>query len=160
MKKRWQKQFLFPAIAIVTGVMLILIGNRATGREEAQGGYTLQSLDAAQTERALETELEAFLEDVAGIGSVQVFLTLESSTETVYLKSEGVSGKTEYVLVSQNGKSTPIVQKQIYATVRGVAVLCTGGDLPQNQEKVIGLLSTAFHIPESRIFVAGAKKQS
>ena len=159
MRRLFQKQYLFAAIAIVTGILLILVGNQRTKSDTAQssGG---QTLDASQLERALEAELEAFLEGVAGIGSVRVFLTLESSTETVYLKSESASGKTEYVTVSQNGKSTPIVQKQIYATVRGVAVLCTGGDLAQNQEKVIGLLSTAFHIPASRIFVAQAKNQS
>ena len=159
MKKLLQKQFLFPFLAIVTGVLLILIGNQ-NGKSDIQGEALLQSVDATQLERAMEAELAQFLEGVAGIGSVQVFLTLESSTETVYLKSESASGKSEYVTLTQNGKSTPIVQKQIYATVRGVAVLCTGGDLPQNQERVIGLVSTAFHIPANRIFVAAAKNQS
>ncbi len=159
MKKLLSGQILFPVIAIAVGVLLILLGNRTVAKDSGAATVATQA-SAAELEQALEGELEAFLEDVSGIGDVRVFLTLDTSTETVYLKQTGVSGKEEYLLLTQSGQSTPIAQKQIYATVRGVAVLCIGGDLPQNQEKVIGLLSTAFHIPENRIFVAEAKKQS
>jgi len=56
---------------------------------------------------------------------------------------------SEYVY--QGGNRVRIVTP----TIRGVAVICTGGDNPLIQQKIINMLSALFNLPTNRIFVSG-----
>ncbi len=151
-RKRWLSVF-----AIILGCVLIFLSNKANFSTSNEKEST-SDICVSELEAQLSTQLSSFLEQMEGIDCVQVFLTLDCTTEQVYAVEEDQNGAQKYVVLNQNGKSEALAKKEIYAKVRGIAVLCVGGDLPQNQEKIIGLLTSAFHIPAHKIFVAESKK--
>ncbi len=156
-KLKPKKQILLFVLLILCGIACILAGNFL----KSNGSQTTSAQSDAMTdirvrEAQLGQELEAFLEQVEGISQVSVLVTLECSDQAVYAKDTTVSGEN-YVIVNSGGQNHVIQTQTSYAKVRGVAVLCQGGHLAQNQEKIVHLLSALFQIPKSDISVAGKK---
>ena len=91
---------------------------------------------------------------IHGIGEVHVLVTLEGGCEYVY--AENITGGSHSYLLSSDGEGeSPVFVQQIYPRIRGVAVVCTKGSDSAVQLAVTQLLSAAFDIPTSRIYVAG-----
>ncbi len=151
--RKVKKQTLFLVIAIVLGVALMIGGSLLPAEETSTA---TQSEDIAKKEAEMAKELAAFLEKVNGISGVDVMVTLESSDQTVYAKDNDASG-THYVIVNAGGQNHLTQTHTTYAKVRGIAVVCVGGELAQNQEKIIDLLATLYDIPKSSVSVAGKK---
>ncbi len=148
-----KKQTLFLVLALVLGVGL-MIGGSLFPKEESTN--TVQSEEIAEKEAEMAKELAAFLEKMDGISGVDVMVTLESSDQTIYAKDADATG-THYVIVNAGGQNHLTQTHITYAKVRGIAVLCIGGDLAQNQEAIIDLLATLYDIPKSNVSVAGKK---
>ena len=91
---------------------------------------------------------------IHGIGEVHVLVTLEGGCEYVYAENMA-GGSHSYLLTSDGEGETPVFVQQIYPRIRGVAVVCTKGDDSAVRLAVTQLLSAAFDIPTSRIYVAG-----
>lgn len=110
------------------GVLLLLLGGILGSREAETGssGY------AGYLERRAET----ICKSISGVEEAEVFLTLNG--EAV---SAGMFGESPSVSAAP--------------AVRGVAVVCTGGDLPRIRAAVTELLSAALDVPTNRIRVAG-----
>ena len=62
---------------------------------------------------------------------------------------------SDYIILKNNNEEEAVMLREIYPRVRGIAVVCTGGDLPRIRETVTDLLSAAIGIPASKIQVAG-----
>ena len=75
------------------------------------------------------------IKSIENVGETKVLITLESSYEYVYLDDD----KT--------------LSKIIEPKVRGVAVVCAGGDDPVVKEKVTKVISTVLSISTSSISV-------
>ena len=107
----------------------------------------------------LEEKVASLIGCVDGIENVSVMVTLDCSSEYVYAKNKDDSGEksaSDYVVISGKGGGESTVQlKEIYPKVRGVAVVCTGGDTPLVQAKITNILSSSLGIPSSRITVCG-----
>ncbi|MBQ3133662.1 MAG: hypothetical protein IJC17_05275 [Clostridia bacterium] len=82
----------------------------------------------------LESRLTALVAGVEGVGECTVMITLESGTEYVYT--------TPTVLVTE-----------VLPKVRGVVVVCDGGDNAAVCERVTEVITTALNIPERRVCV-------
>lgn len=153
----------------VAGIALIALSEvlpSAAGRQDKTAAVTLT---ARQVEQALETRMTALLQQVKGVGSCRVMVTLENDVQTVYAassSSSSVSGAdgsasqsaTENLLTVQTGEG-PVGLRltEIQPSVRGVAVVCDGGDNPAVCEQVTALITTAFHISERRVCVVKQK---
>ena len=98
---------------------------------------------------ALEDKIEDFLKNVDGINEAKVILTLDTSNESVYAQS---SSGLDYILTS-DGK--PISVTEIYPTVRGVAIACTGGERDDIKIKVTELIGAYLGISSNRIKIVG-----
>ena len=79
----------------------------------------------------------------------KVILTLDTSNESVYAQS---SSGLDYILTS-DGK--PISVTEIYPTVRGVAIACTGGERDDIKIKVTELIGAYLGISSNRIKIVG-----
>ena len=66
-----------------------------------------------------------------------------------------IYGSADFIIVSDSDGEHAVKLCEIYPKIRGVAVVCTDGDLPQVKESVVRLLSASLGIPSSRIEVAG-----
>ena len=138
-----------PVIAFAAvGLLLIVIGG-TVGKAKArtEEAYT----DVGYYTSYLEARIAELCRTVDGIDDAAVLLTLDSSTEYVY----GTDGGADFIIVSDSDGEHAVKLCEIYPKIRGVAVVCTGGDIPRVRETVVKLLSASLGLPSSRIEVAG-----
>lgn len=113
------------------------------------GGKTVKNTDKAvnnaaeleKYEHGLEERLAAILSDIDGVGKAKVMVTLDTS------------GRTEY------GKNCDMLISVTAPAVRGVIVVCDGGDSITVREKVTGAVSGVFGINTLHISVSGSRQQ-
>ena len=122
----------------------------------------------------LENNLKELISSIKGAGNTRVMVTLENSEETVYAteekknkeatedKSDGqLSKKREsddcekkYITVRDaDGTERALSVTQIQPTVKGVVVVCDGGDIPEVQQKITDAIKTALNITSKRVYV-------
>lgn len=122
----------------------------------------------------LENNLKELISSIRGAGNTRVMVTLENSEETVYAteekknkeatedKSDGqLSKKREsddcekkYITVRDaDGTERALSVTQIQPTVKGVVVVCDGGDIPEVQQKITDAIKTALNITSKRVYV-------
>ena len=151
-------------LGIGLGVLLLLLGSgRLAGKESSDsaptptpvGGLT-RTAEEYRTE--LETRMEAICARVAGVGAVDVIVTLEGGYEYVYAydTKTTVSGQsTSYITVgSGDGESLVYITERAPAIV-GIGVVCSGGMDAGVRREVTGLLSAAFGVGSNKIYVTG-----
>lgn len=124
-------------ILIVIGllaILLIFLSGRFSDNQNKK--ETENQLTATSYSEKLTSDIALMIEDITGAGKAKVLLTLESSYEYVYLDDD----KT--------------LTKILEPRIRGVAVVCAGGDDPVIKEKVTQMLSTVLSVSTSCISVS------
>jgi len=131
------------------GIVLILIGGSIGGEEKKDtvDGYT----DVGFYTDYLEDEIRNLCLSIYGINDAEVFLTLDCSSEYMYLSDNA----SDYLILSGDNGEHAVMLCEIYPKVRGVAVVCTGGNTAAVQEMVTSLLSASLGLPSNKIKVAG-----
>lgn len=120
----------------IAGIALIFLSSLWDGGEKSGSGDSFQSSQSAEDYgENLEKELTEIVSKISGVGRCEILLTMENSVEYVYLSN----GDTK--------------TKSIEPTVRGVAVVCDGGENPVTKEKVIDVVTKALNISSSRVSV-------
>jgi stage III sporulation protein AG len=89
----------------------------------------------SEYEKQLEEKLMTAISAISGVGELTVVVTLDSLSETVY---------------AERGNA---IQTVITPRVRGVAVICEGGDNVIVKQKIIELVSRVLGISSTRISV-------
>ena len=125
----------------------------------SSGGKTASptvSVTATDAELALEQRLTGLLTAVDGVGECRVLVTLERDAQTVYaanrVTGKDTAGETVLTVDTDSGPvGLPLTT--LLPTVKGVAVVCAGGDDPAVCHRVIQTVATAFHISERRVCV-------
>lgn len=124
------------------------------GKESREPSITVTATEA---ELALEERIAALLGQVAGVGKCRVLVTLERDTQKVYAANTATSanGSSEQVLVVDTDTGpVGLPLTTLLPTVKGVAVVCAGGDDPAVCQRVVEVVATAFHISDRRVCVA------
>lgn len=156
------KGFKFNRVTVVTvictviGLGLLLFAG-GDGKEAEDEDY--RSV-ISYTEK-LEARVEKICLAVDGIEKADVLLTLESGSEFVYadnIKDETVNGgrsyTSDYLIIEKDDGTAPVLACEIYPKIRGVAVVCNGGDKPAVQKKLTELLSAALGISAGKIRIS------
>ena len=130
------------------GVVLILISGFFGGEEKKTEEYT----DVGFYTQYLEGRICEIIESIDGVDKAVVFLTLDCSSEYVY-RDDGAS---DFLILSGGDGEEAVRLCEIYPRVRGIAVVCTGGELARIKESVTELLSAALGLPYNKIKVAGS----
>ncbi len=141
------KKELIAAAILIFGVALILFSelyDKSSAEKEI-----INSPTDRYTEY-LEEKIEAICKSIEGITEAEVLLTLDCSSEYIY-----GSSSDEYLILEKNSEESALLVREIYPKVRGIAVVCTGGDLPRVQEKIAELISAAVGLPISKIKIGG-----
>jgi len=141
-----------PLIFLILGILgvgLILFG----GKKE-----TVVKKSAAENFVSygdmLEEKIQELLESMAGITHARVIVTVDGGSEYRYAEIGNGYPSGYLVITDSDGDEAPIV-REIYPTVRGVGVVCTGGDSAAVKNRVVSLLSTALGISAGSIEVTG-----
>ena len=91
-------------------------------------------------------------------------ITLENTKESVYATNydnkndaDSNNSKGEYVIYDSNNGEAPILIMEYMPTVKGVSVVCSGGDNTVIREKIISLVTSLFNISTNRVSVSKIK---
>ena len=147
----------------VAGIGLIAVSEWLPPRAQKpadSAGTASGTVEAAAVEAALEERITALVSQVQGVGSCRVMVTLEQGTRQVYAAEESrstgeqTSAASEKTLVVDTADGPMgLLITQIQPTVKGVAVVCAGGDDPAVCQRVTDLIATAFNISSRRVCV-------
>ena len=152
------KKALLTVIIGIAGMLLVLVSELPSfseNEQEVKGNETYFS-------DSLQEDTERLISKIQGAGRVSVMLTYDSGEETVWAKDSETQTQSDYkadveekhiIIDSQNGE-TGLAVKVLYPRVRGVAVVCTGGDDPVVKSEIKALLSALFDIGSNRISIA------
>lgn len=117
----------------VIGIALIFISSLTGFNTEKKGGEEGFSVTTYSTE--IESDLQKILSSISGCGETRVLLTMENSVEYVYLDDS--TTKT----------------KEIQPVIRGVLVVCEGGDDPVVTQTVTQAVTRALDISSAKVCV-------
>ncbi len=139
------------------GIALIALSEWLPSREASGGAADGKTVSVAQVEEALEQRISALIGRVAGVGDCRVLVTLESGSRFVYAAEQSQSGSAsseKTLLVETDAGPVGLLITEVQPSVKGVAVVCGGGDDPTVREQVTGLICAAFNISSGRVGVA------
>lgn len=156
-KKMKHKEKLL-VFACIFGVVLILLSEVLPSGTSSRKS---ESTDYRQYISSLEEKTENIISSIDGVGKCKVMITLQETDENFYAQntdentdSGSISKKSEYVLYEDNNNDSPVLIKQSFPKVMGVAVVCQGGDNANVKEKVISAVSSLFGISSAKISVS------
>lgn len=148
----------FLVVAGVIGIALILLSEISFGGSDKKTEVT--SNDYASYVSELNTELTDIISSIEGVGTCKIMITLKNTTESVYAQNSenSVNGSSssennEYVIYDGENGDEPILLKENFPEIEGVAVVCSGGDNVAVRERVIKCVSALFNISSNRISV-------
>lgn len=146
------KKFFIPALFIAAALIILLFSfNTDNGEKTEKRDVAIGVLSDE-----LEERIKDLCGSVEGVGDVHVMLTLDTSQEYVFAKDTDSSPsgtKSSYILTS-SGEAIELYV--IAPRVRGVAVVCSGGDRATVRKTLSELISASLGIPLSKISIAGS----
>lgn len=120
-------------IAGIVGIALILFSSVDLS------GFSLKERDeefsVTTYSTKIESDLETVISHIEGAGKTKVLLTMENSVEYVYLKDS--TTKT----------------KEVEPLIRGVLVVCEGGDEPVVVERITEAVTKALDISTAKVCI-------
>jgi len=151
MKSLLNRQNIGILLLAVIGILLIIFSGYSGTSNKNKPSDPPQYTDVSFYTSYLENRICELCLNVTGIEEAVVFLTLDCSSEYVYSEDRA----SDFLILSGSDGEQALMLYEIYPRVRGVAVVCTGGDLPRVRETVTELLSAALDLPSNKIKVAG-----
>lgn len=150
--RRFSRNTWIAIVGVAFGILLLASGSlftkdntkQAAGETAAVSYYT----------EYLEKRVVQLCKSVRGVTDANVLLTLEKGSEWVYARDEA-GQNAELVIVQKSGGEEAVTVTEIYPEIRGIAVVCTGGDDARIQTELTELLSASLGIPTHRIKIAG-----
>ncbi len=158
----------------VVGIILIFSSSLFKAKPVNKTDNLSSQNDTQEYAKLLEENLKNIVSEISGVGEAKVLVTLESSKQTVYAteqkkskeatedktsnetskKKESDDIETRYIKVKNaDGTEQALSVTQIQPSIKGVVVICKGGDNPEIKEKVKNAVKTALNITSKRVFV-------
>ena len=167
-------------IAVFIAIALIFISGffKSDNTAAAKATSSQPTVTADQYASQLESSLTDIVTRIQGAGTAKVLVTLERSTQYVYATEEKKSNQTTedksndsttkneanddtettYILVKDaDGAQKAIPVTEVQPIIKGVVVVCDGGDDPTVQQNIISAVTTALDITSVRVCVIKAK---
>lgn len=155
----------------VIGILLIFLSSFSTDKKEASDNTTPE-ISVEEYRKDLETDVKKIVKGITGDRNATVVITLESGISYEYADTteDSKADKT----TNNNTVTSSSEQKQGYITVknkdgseqallvtakmpqiRGVAIVCKGGDNELLSEKIENTVTAALNITSKRVYIAG-----
>ena len=166
-----------PKILIVLGIigiLLIFLSSLGSGEDKKpQAAETVTSFSTEEYKENLKKEVADLVKKISGSKKAQVIITLEGGIRYSYAESteDTSSNKNESngafssselkrsfitVKTSSGGESALLISEYM-PEVRGVAIVCAGGDDEEIREKVQNAVMAALNITSKRVYVTGGR---
>ena len=172
----WNKKLTIIVIIGLIGIFLIGISGLFSSKPNESSGSRYSSNDE-ETDTyiaKLEAQVQDLVSSVNGVGKTKVMVTLENGIEYVYEKEETVTSslnqdttqssgeklqqnedsKTNIIIVEDsNGNKTALIKKIIQPKIKGVVVVCDGGNNSTVVANIYSVITTALNIGYDRVCV-------
>ena len=155
--KSTPRLWVYIGVASACIILLFLMRTPKQESSPAPEQVTASEPSSLSYQEELEKRLEGIISEIQGVGSVSVMVTISGSEENVYAEDITESEQKtdrETVIV---GSKEALLKARINPEVKGVLVVCSGGDRPGVQEKVVNAVSTVLDIPTNKVFVTKSK---
>ena len=163
-----------PKILIIVGVLgivLIALSSFTGNKNEKNAKSESEEFIAEEYCEKLETDICNMVSSITGNENVTAVVTLESGIRYSYanVREEISSDKTEketvfsdselkegYITVktSDGGEQALLVTTQM-PEIRGVAIVCEGGDNKEINQKILNTVTAALNITSKRVYICG-----
>lgn len=150
----------------IIGIVFIFISNLISKDSENIDSdinelNTINSYNTESYERQIEEQLEEIISSIDGAGRVKVMATLDRTSQIVYATEEKYntdnekqSGETAYVIIKKSdGTESAIKVTEIQPKIKGVIVVCEGGEDSVVQERIVKAVTTVLDISSSKVCV-------
>ena len=156
----------------IVGILLIFLSNFGNSQAETINTSSLDmGISSEEYREKLEKDVKEIVKEITGSSNVTVVVTLESGMRYKYAdvtegastdKSENntVSSSSElkqgYITVktADGGEQALLVTTQM-PEIRGVAIVCIGGDNEVISQKIENTVTAALNITSHRVSIAG-----
>lgn len=122
----------------------------------------------------LEKKILELVQNIQGVGTTKVMITLENGVENVYVnETKKESDKTQdntsdqknkitqsdnleqkiIIVDTGNGKKEALIKTQLQPKVKGVVIVCQGGSDLNVKQNVTDAVKIALNITSNRVFV-------
>lgn len=135
-------------LGLIAGCMLLFLGGMDERESVAAASEELFSFKTY--EQDLAARLEGMIDRLEGVSDAHVMLTIDRSYSQ---ELAGNSGEYLTVREADGGQGTVTVSSKA-PVVKGVAVICKGGNLPEKQIEIIEMLAALLNLPTHKIFVS------
>ncbi len=139
------------------GIGCILLSSFKTPEKEEPQQETEFSVEDYRIQ--LQSQLEDMLHSIAGVGSVEVLVTIGGSEQYHYAQEDEklvtdqqVRTNNTYVTIGGSNKEA-LIESVSHPQITGVVVVCDGGSSNIVKESVYQAVSVACGIPSSCIYV-------
>lgn len=123
-----------------------------------------------QYRQKLETDILNMLSAMQGVGNVKVMITLENGVENIYVTEESFSSdiskdnniilderrtgeKSTLLVEDENGRRQALLKMTVEPAVRGVFVVCDGGDNILIVSRITDAIKALLNISSTKIYV-------
>lgn len=150
----------------IAGMVLILLSSLIPEKREraTEPAASPAQQSAAAYAEALEQQLASFISSIDGAGETRVMVMLENNGESRYLKADTTdradggasrdSRTEEYVLVDGGDGREAVMVSVSEPEIRGVAVICRGGDKAAVQARILETVTTLLDISSARVSIS------
>ena len=156
----------------IVGILLIFLSSIGTNSEDTASTVSLDmGISSEEYRKTLEEDVSEIVKEITGNRNVTVVVTLESGMRYKYADiNEGASTdksedntvsksqehKQNYITVktSDGGEQALLVTTQM-PEIRGVAIVCVGGDNELIAQKIENAVTAALNITSHRVSIAG-----
>lgn len=152
----------------IGGILLIFLSEMPLCGQSSPPDATQTDLDSYA--QKLEERLTETIGTIQGVGRAKIMLTLEGDGQTVYAAEEKTthsetsaqastnasvqsSYENELVIVDGGSGRQALVETALEPEIRGVAIVCEGGDDIAVVKRITDLVSVVLGIPSNRICV-------
>ena len=144
-------------IAVVLGIFLMLVP-KLFNNDRTENKESATDENVTYYSERLEEKIRELICKSKGVGNATVVVSLDTTGEYVWAENKSEGGEntlSEYVIVNKDDNEETVLIKEIYPRVRGVAVVCDGGNSAEIKNRVTALISAALGIPANKIAVSG-----
>ena len=162
-------------IAGIIGIALIFFsGFIKSEKKDQEVNQKAESTSIDDYVKQLEANLTNMVSCIKGAGDCKVMVTIENGAQTIYAtegkkntedtedssngelkrRQKSDDSETKYITVKgPNGEEEALAITEEQPTVKGVVVVCSGGDDPEVQQRIINAVTTALNITTKRVCV-------
>ena len=170
--KRYLEKLKNPRVLIIIGVIgiaLIFISSFIDDKPKSQA--SIDDFSVEEYKQSLEKDITKLVKSISGSRRVTVVITLESGINYEYAdnleesndsKNDNLNTaekseiKQHYITVKNaDGSEAAILISKQMPEIRGVAIVCEGGDNAALNEKIQNAVMSALNITSKRVYIAG-----